>query len=218
MKYLGIPQSGSMAGTVASRNSSGQYYRSRAMPTQPRTAAQIRARASLSDISSAFRSLTPTQIASWNAFGQSFTINNSLGTAIHLTGLQCYTKVNTTNQLNGDALVSVPPALPAFVAPLTTGITVSGTTAAFTLTGAVPAAGTEYQVFVSPALSPGVTFNGKYAWIVSKPTFTSGSANLLTPYEAKYGAPVTGKQYFVKVVQSQAGMQDNGTVYRTIAT
>ena len=37
-------------------------------------------------------------------------------------------------------------------------------------------------------------------------------------YTAKWGAPIVGKKYFVKVVQEQLGMQDNGTLFTAIST
>lgn len=218
MKILDVPQSGSVGARTSSRNRSGQYVRQRAIPTQPRTPAQVRARASLTDLSAGWRGLTDAERAAWNAFGQSFTVTNSLGSTINLTGSQCYVKVNTVNQLNGDSIVSDPPALPSFLPNTATGITVNGTSAAFTIEGAAPASGTLFMIFVSPALSAGVSFNGRYSWIQTSQTFTSGHMSILTAYTAKFGAPITGKKYFVKVVQSQDGMQDNGTVFTAIAT
>jgi hypothetical protein len=218
MKILDVPQSGSVGARTSSRNRSGQYVRQRAIPTQPRTPAQVRARASLSDLSAGWRGLTDAERAAWNAFGNSFTVTNSLGSTINLTGAQCYVKVNTVNTLNGDAVVAVPPSLPAFDPITVTGLTANGTTPAMTLDGAAPAGGTLFMVFVSPALSPGVTFNGRYSWIQTSETFTSGHMSILSAYTAKFGALITGKKYFVKVVQSQDGMQDNGTVFTAIAT
>jgi len=216
MKYLGDPQSGSKAATTASRNASGQYYRTRAIPTQPRTAAQVAQRARLSSLSAGWRGLTSTQIASWNAFGKSFTTVNSIGTTINLTGQQCYIKVNTVNLLNGDAVVSTPPALPVFVACTVTGLTATAGTQLLEAAGTSPASGTKYMMFVSPQLSAGVTFNGKYAWCQTFTVAAAGQFVMTTAYNAKYGSLVAGKQVFVKVVQSQAGMQDNGTIYRVI--
>lgn len=218
MKILDVPQSGSVGARTSSRNRSGQYVRQRAIPTQPRTPAQVRARASLSDLSASWRGLTDAERAAWNAFGQSFTITNSLGSTINLTGSQCFVKVNTVNVLNGDAVVSDPPSLPAFDPVTVTGVTVNGTSAAFTVDGDAPATGTLFMVFVSPALSAGVSFNGRYSWIQTSQTFTSGHMSILAAYTAKFGAPITGKKYFVKIVQSQDGMQDNGTVFTSIAT
>ena len=218
MKILDVPQSGSVGARTSSRNRSGQYVRQRAIPTQPRTAAQINARASLTAQSAAWRGLTSAQRAAWNAFAQSFTVVNSLGTTINLTGAQCFVKVNTVNTKNGDATVNLPPALPAFLANTCTGVTAVAATPLIQIAGVNPAAGTKFMIFASPQLSAGVTFNGKYVWLQTSQTFTTGEMSIQTAYAARYGALIVGKQIFVKVVQSQAGMQDNGTVFTCIVS
>lgn len=216
MKILDVPQSGSVGNRTSSRNRSGQYIRQRAIPTQPRTPAQIAARSRLTSQSAAWRGLTDAQRAGWNAFAQSFTVTNSLGQTINLTGAQCFVKVNTVNLLNGDSVVTAPPALPAFIAVTVTGIDATAGTPLVEASGVTPAAGTKFMYFASPQLSPGVTFNGKYAWLVTGTTFTTGKFSLTTVYTTKYGAPIAGKKIFVKVVQTQSGMQDNGTVFTCI--
>jgi hypothetical protein len=218
MKILDVPQSGSVGARTSSRNRSGQYVRQRAIPTQPRTPAQIQARASLGDQSAAWRGLTDPQRAAWNAFAQSFTVTNSLGTTINLTGAQCFVKVNTVNIKNGDTAVNVPPALPSFAACTATGVTAVSATPLIQIAGVNPAAGTKFMIFASPQLSAGVTFNGKYAYLQTSQTFTTGQMSIQTAYAARYGALIVGKKIFVKVVQSQAGMQDNGTVFTAIVS
>src|SRR5579872_5554563 len=206
MKILDVPQSGSIGKETSSRNSSGQYRRQRAIPTNPRSVPQQAARARLTSLSAGWRGLTGAQQTAWIAFGQSFTINNSLGTAIHLTGLQCYIKVNTVNMLNGDAVVSTPPALPSFVGVTVTGVTAVAATPLIELAGANPAAGTKFMTFASPQVSAGLNFNGNYRWLTTAQTFTAGFLSIQTVYAAKFGALIVGKKIFVKVVQSQAGM------------
>lgn len=218
MKYLGVPQSGSQAATVASRNSSGQYYRNRAMPTQPRTPAQVNQRARLTTASAAWRGLTASQQTSWISFGQSFTVVNSLGTPIHLTGLQCFIKVATVDVINGAAMPTVPPALPSFLANTCTGVSAVSATPLIQIAGANPAAGTLFMVFSSPQLSPGVNFNGVYRYIQTSQVFTTGQMSIQTAWALKFGALIAGKKIFVKVVQSQSGMQDNGTIFTCIVS
>lgn len=218
LKILDVPQSGSVGGRTSSRNSSGQYVRARAIPTNPNTTAQSAARARLSDLAAAWRGLTSVQMTSWNNFGQSFTVVNSLGTTIHLTGLQCYVKVNSVNLLNGDATVSTPPALPSFIACTVTAVTAVSATPLIQLAGATPAGGTKYMIFASPQVSAGVSYQGNYRWLQTSTTFTAGVLSLETAYAAKFGALIAGKKIFVKVVQSQAGMQDNGTYYTCIVS
>jgi hypothetical protein len=55
-----------------------------------------------------------------------------------------------------------------------------------------------------------------WKYIADVSTFTTGSFNLLAAYTAIFGTLVASKQIFVKVVQSQGGMQDNGTVFSCI--
>lgn len=218
MKILDVPQSGSVAAVTSSRNRFGQYRRTRAIPVQPRTAAQVQQRARLTSQAAAWRGLTDAQRASWNAFAGSFTVVNSIGATINLTGLQCFVKVNTVNLLIGDAVVNTPPALPAFVAATTTGVTAVAATPLIQIAGANPAAGTKFMIFASPQLSAGVSFNGIYRYLQTSQTFTSGEMSIQTAYAAKFGALIAGKKIFVKVVQSQAGMQDSGTLYSVIVT
>jgi hypothetical protein len=212
------PSSGSVGNLTYSHNNSGAYVRQRSNPTQPRTPAQVARRATLTALSAAWRGLTSAQQASWSAFGQSFTTVNRIGTAIHLTGLQCYVKVNAVNTLVGDATVSTPPALPTFVACSVTGVTAVSATPLISVQGANPASGTKNMIFASPQLSAGVTFNGNYRYLTLADTFTSGAASIQTAYAAKFGALISGKKIFVKCVQDQAGMQDNGTIFSCIVS
>jgi hypothetical protein len=188
------------------------------MPTQPRTAAQVNARARLTTTASAWRGLSASQMASWAAFASSFTVLNSLGTAINLTGTQCFVKVNCVNLLLGRAIVQVPPALPSFVACTATALAVVSATPAYTITGATPVTGTTQMLFASPALSPGVTFCGQFRYIGQITTYTGSTFAGETFYAAKFGVPILGKKYVLKIVQEQAGMQDNGTLYSAISS
>lgn len=215
-KIIDIPKSGSIGNQTNSRNRSGQYIRQRAIPTQPRTVSQIAARSRLTSQSAAWRGLTDPQRAAWNAFAQSFTITNSLGVTINLTGAQCFIKVNTVNLLEGVATVDVPPALPTFIAVTVTGLVATAATQLLSATGTTPATGTTYMFFCSPQVSAGVTFQGQFRYIASFTTATAGAFVLTTPYTAKFGALITGKKVFVKVVQNQAGMQDSGTIFSII--
>lgn len=216
MKILDVPQSGSVAATTSSRNRFGQYRRTRANPVQPRTASQVQARAFFTTASSAWRGLTDAQRLSWVSFANSFTVVNSIGATITLTGAQVFNKVNCVNLKNGTAIVLVPPSLPSFIAATVTGFTATAGAPTFAVAGTAPAAGTLFMWYASPQLSAGVSFNGNYRWIATEQTFAGGTLSLLSPYTAKWGTLVAGKKVFLKVVQSQAGMQDNGTLFTAI--
>lgn len=216
VKIIDVPQSGSAGNLTSARNRSGQYMRQRAIPTQPRTTAQSAARARLTSLSAGWRGLTDAQRAAWAAFANSFTVTNSLGATISLTGHQCYVKVNTVNLLNGDATVATPPALPAFVALTITDLDMAAGTPKLELGGASPAAGTKYMFYASPQVSAGVSFQSNFRWLKTMSAAAASEFSILTEYVAKFGALIAGKKIFVKVVQVQAGMQDNGQVYAGI--
>lgn len=83
-------------------------------------------------------------------------------------------------------------------------------------TGVTPATGTVHMYYASPQLSPGVTFCGNFRYIGQNSTYTAGTFSALAIYTAKFGTLVATKQIFVKTVQVQAGMQDNGTLFTVI--
>jgi hypothetical protein len=216
MKILDIPQSGSVAAVTSSRNRSGQYRRSRAMPTQPRTAPQVQARARLSQMSAAWRGLTDVQRASWKGFADSFSTVNSIGSTIQLTGAQCFVKLNCVLLLLGSAVISTPPALPAFGAVTASGLTASAAVPSLALAGVTPTVPVTHMIYASPQLSAGVSYCGTYRYLGQITTYTSGSYDLLALYTAKFGSLVTGNKIFVKVVQVENGFQDNGTLFTAI--
>lgn len=218
MKVLDVPQSGSQGSKTASRNRGGQYIRQRAFPVQPRSAAQVNQRARLTTNSAAWRALTSSQMAAWIAFGNSFTITNSLGVPINLTGAQAYNKVNCVNLLNGDAVVNTPPPLPSFVAVTVTALTAVAATPALKLTGTSPASGTKFMVYCSAQVSAGVNFMNNWRYIETFTAATSGSFDITAAWTAKFGALIVGKKIFAKVVQSQSGMQDNGALFSVVVS
>jgi hypothetical protein len=175
----------------------------------------VAARALLSNLAAQWRGLTAAQRLAWKNFANSFTVVNSLGQTINLTGTQCFVKVNCVNNLLLRATVLVPPALPAFIALTVTALAAAAGTAAMSLTGTTPASGTTFMLYSSGQISAGVSYNNNWKFIGACPSFTT-TANILAQFETVFGSPVAGKQVMVKVVQEQLGMQDNGTVFSAI--
>jgi hypothetical protein len=97
-----------------------------------------------------------------------------------------------------------------------TGLTATAGTQLLEAAGTSPASGTKLMFMVSPQCSAGVSFQGDFRWIATFTTATSGNFVLTTPYQSKFGTLIAGKKIFVKVVQSQSGMQDIGTVFSVI--
>lgn len=109
--------SGSIGGSTASHNKGGAYFRTRAIPTNPSTAAQLARRASLATMSIAWRSLTNAQRDSWDNYARQNPTTDALGQSISLSGHQQYVGLNTRILLAAGTVLDAPPivgAPPAF--------------------------------------------------------------------------------------------------------
>lgn len=70
MKYLGPPQSGSLANQVFSANQFGQYVRNRTSPTQPSSPEADDARAAMADAVAGWSALSDSQRANWSDYAR----------------------------------------------------------------------------------------------------------------------------------------------------
>ena len=117
MKYTPGPligaASGSVGGTVFSRNRYGVYCRTRAIPVNPNTVPQQNARSRLSTYSANWQTLTASQQLSWKAWASQNPIVNTLGAQQELTGQAAYVGVNTRLAQATDTAIDVPPLTPA---------------------------------------------------------------------------------------------------------
>ena len=202
MKKLDVPQSGSQASTTASRNRFGQYNRTRAMPTQPRTAAQIAVRSSFADISARWKTLTDEQRAAWGTYAGTVPLTDSLGQTYYLTGHQTFTSVNRSLTAASLAGVSVPPAIGA-VAPSASVAVSDATISALALTLGESALAGNAIIYSSPPRSPGVTFNGDYRQVANTELDVTGDTEieLFDTLAARFGALRVGQKYFLKVIE-----------------
>jgi len=105
--------SGSIGNVVFSHNRGGAYIRSRTIPVNKKTPAQMNIRAILAQLSSAWASLTSAKQAAWNTWAQSHPVSDRLGEKIVLSGHQAMIACNSRLIQAGDTEIDVPPALPA---------------------------------------------------------------------------------------------------------
>jgi hypothetical protein len=205
MKVLKPPQSGSQAGTTASRNRYGQYERTRAIPVNPATNAQRLVRGRMGLNSSAWRGLTDAQRAGWRDLGLMMVRMDSLGQSYSLQGNQAYAAVNNTRMLCGLASLADAPAIdsPLTIATMTLTLTNAAFSAAFTPT---PTPANTYLIFyASPQRSSGRNFEKDLRFIQATAAAAASPTNLLSAYTAKFGAPVTGNKIFVAAVSARNG-------------
>lgn len=113
MKFLPGPLvaslSGSVGGTVASRNAGGAYFRFRAVPVTSTTVDAINSKARLAAQSQGWRLLTDAQRLSWSSFALQNPVTDTLGQSITLKGNMMYIRINTLLSQASEAVLSDPP-------------------------------------------------------------------------------------------------------------
>lgn len=101
--------SGSLGGTTASRNKGGQYFRVRAIPTNPSTTAQLQRRADFATVSTDWQNLTTANRAAWDEWARQNPITNALGQSINKSGHQSFVGLNSRILLASGTQILVPP-------------------------------------------------------------------------------------------------------------
>ena len=87
--------SGSVGGITASRNRAGMYFRARAVPVNPNTAAQVALRVIFGNLATQWNVLTKPQRDAWTTYAINVPVTGKLGDPITLTGQQMYIRNNT---------------------------------------------------------------------------------------------------------------------------
>lgn len=205
MKYLDVPQSGSLAGRTYSHNRAGQYVRNRRAPVQPvGNGRRAFIRAAFGAGASGFAALTAAQQAAWSAAAASHSRTDSLGQAIFLTGQQLYVSVNTAlRNAGGSATVTPPGTFAVFSAGAFTFTAVSA--GAITLTPAGNGSAMDFLlVGVSIPLPGGRTFWKTFVQMATAAGNAVTPIVLTTPYHAQYGVPPVGTRIFAKITPVSA--------------
>lgn len=103
---------GSVGGMTASRNTMGQYLRSKASPVQPRSTAQQTQRYLFQRMVRAFQNLTAARIQMWVDFAAAWPVTDGFGDSIHLTGQNWFVAFSTRLERASVSLNYEPPLNP----------------------------------------------------------------------------------------------------------
>jgi hypothetical protein len=218
MKYLSAlltDARASIGGATASKNRSGNYFRARIAPVQPRTPNQQFIRASLSTLSASWRALTQEQIAAWNALAATIVRKDSLGNSYNPTGEGLYVGNNVALTHLGQAIVTDPPAsAPTFPGPLGLSATATAGTPSFDVLSGLAAAPTGYllNIRATKQLSAGISFVGKglFRNVFAAPATDFATVSILSDYTAQFGALVAGSVIGVemRLIELASGFQN----------
>lgn len=200
MKFLGVPSSGSIAGTTSSHNRAGQYTRNRRAPAQPvGTGRRATVKAAFGAASTAWAGLTASQQAAWAAYADAHPITDKLGQSIKLTGHQMYVSINASLQNVGQAQSSTPPVSSVTTAPSASVFTVTHA-GVITITLDGSGAATDFILIAfSKPVSSGVSFNKTYWQQTHVAASSVGGATYGTAYVAQFGLPPAGSRVFLQL-------------------
>ena len=187
--------SGSIGGTVYSRNKGGAYIRNRAIPTNPNTLPQQNRRADLAALSQAWADLTDAQRASWLNWAQQNPRTDALGQSFNMSGQQSYISLNARIREDGGTIQVLPPIINAPDAFLTLTQTFDIGTATFEATFTpVVAAGQKIQVWAAVVNSAGISYvTNLYRNVGASSDAEASPYDAQSLIEARLGAMVAGQ-------------------------
>ena len=208
---------GKFNGSVVQGGKSGYIQRVKVKPVNPQSTGQTNQRATFASQSSAWRSLTDAQRATWINGAVDFPYRDWFGDSQVLSGNALYVKLNTVLVNLGSAALTTLPAAIAVPLVTATSITASagGGTIALVFTPTPVPAGFKMVVIATPNLSPGINFVKNKYRIISRIAAAAASPQAIgAAYIVKFGAMTVGKKIAVRIVNASTttGQVGIGTV------
>lgn len=195
MKYLGPPQSGSLANQVASRNPYGQYFRERIIPIDPATPAQISSRAVFSVAVGNWATLTDDQRQAWNVWGLTFRRSGNLVDGLGLSGQAAFISATMVAAEHGLSLPTDPPgAQPTWTLSLAE-VDLSGGAVVANWTAA---AGARVGLFFTPPTPPTRAFSSAKRPKLLATSVAAGTEDVTVNYLSFFGSlPASGQSVYL---------------------
>lgn len=197
---LGVDARGKMNGQVASKNRSGAYWRTKVSPVNPQSSYQLAARALLTALSQAWKSLTQAQRTAWDAAVGDFARTDVFGNLRNPSGKNLHSRLNLNLQHCGQATIADPP-LPSGAGTVLAGALIATNGGAKSIAHTNDTAGHTIQVWATPGVSPGKRFVKPDYRLLT--TFVGGAASpavITTAYDARFGDPAVGTRVNVKLI------------------
>jgi hypothetical protein len=216
------PASGSIAGIVASHNTSGQYMRNRTVPTNPNSIFQQAVRNAMSVLVAAWsNTLTAAERTAWATYAANVPVLNRLGDPINLSGLNMYLRGNISRLQAGLARQDTAPTVMSLNELTSPGVSIaSSTTASVAYTNTDSWAittGGALLLFASREQSPTINFfKGPYRFaglVLGNTATPPTSPEVITlPFTV-----ATGNQVFFRAVAITADGRQSAD-FRTVDT
>jgi hypothetical protein len=187
----------------------GPTFRERVIPTNPQSTRQQAVRGGVTTLSGQWRTLTDAQRTAWNAYGDTVTKVNQLGTPYSPSGINAYVGANTERAAQGLALISAAPTgsgisagvlIPAGDVETEDGTTTLNISNLGNWTGfSNNVTGDRLFFYMSPVVSPGVnTYYGSHVF-VGVVTGDSTTPPTSAAFTIPTGPPTQGDRFNVIV-------------------
>lgn len=198
---LAAAVSGSIGGTVFSRNRGGSYVRNRSIPTDPNTVRQQNVRAILASQSQAWSDLTDLQRDAFGNWALQNPVTNALGHQITLSGHQAFVQLNSRLDLDDQTVLTDPPVINAPMAldtlVLTADIGVGDVEVAFTATPL--AADVKLWIRAAVVNSPGITYvRNLFKFVGTSAAAAASPFVIQTLVEDVFGTLIVGQTLHVR--------------------
>jgi hypothetical protein len=170
-----------MGNIVASNGIGGPIVRSRVIPFNPKSVAQVNARARLIQFSQAWSALTPAQRIAWNGAVENWKNTDVFGNSLTPSGFNLYVALNVNLDIIGVAPIDTPPAVTAV--PVLTSLAATMVAATSVSLATVPTtlvAGAKYVICATAPMSQGRSGAGSSFRIIA-----IASPGAFSPYNAK---------------------------------
>lgn len=194
--------SGSVGGTVFSRNRFGQYMRRRALPVQPNTQYQEEQRGFVGAASQAWQGLTEDIRRAWATFAQNNPMVDRLGQTQILTGHQAFVKTIIRQVRLGGSPTFLPPVAgpPPALATVSLTCDISEEEAPLVFTETPLEAGMKLVVEAAVVHSAGIAYvKNLYKQILISDAAQVSPLDLFAALTERFGTLQAGNRIFVKV-------------------
>lgn len=206
-------------GSVMSKNRYGSYVRNKVTPVNPQTSHQQAQRQMLGSLSAQWRQLTQAQRDGWIDAAPNFPITDAFGDTLILSGNALFIALNK-NLLNaGSSSIDSAPTPEETPTVAISNLSAAAGTPALSFDIDPTTAPANHVLFVkaTPGLSPGINFVKNRLRFIGLGTITTGSVDILTEWQDRFGTLVAGQRisvtaYFVNNVTGQAGVPVAATV------
>lgn len=205
-------------GNVFSKNRYGAYIRTKVTPVNPQTSYQQNQRQQLASLSSQWRGLTQAQRDAWISSTGNFPRTDIFGNTKILSANVLFVGLNK-NLLNAgeDTIDDAPAPVSIPEIQISDLSAAAGTPAlSFSIDPAALPSDTALFVKATGNVGPGKQFVKNLLRFIGTATPTTGSVDILSAWQARFGTLVAGQRitvqiYLVSTITGQAGIPSEDT-------